>query len=70
MSIGQRIEDLKLYGFQPGEVLTEQEREDIVAFARRFEECGHSREELEAMDAHTLIGAAYSAMLDYARGQL
>lgn len=69
-SVGQRVEDLKLYGFHPGQVLTPDERRSIVEFAFAFEECGHSWAELEAMDDKALVDAAYWAMAEYARGQM
>ena len=68
-TIGERIEDWKLYGM-PESPLDEQEREAVIDFAIGFEECSHSREALQAMSDAELVGAAYWAMADYARGQM
>lgn len=69
-TVGQRIEDLHCYGFAEGEKLTAEERAEMLEFARAFEECTYSREELGAMDDKHLVAAGYSAMADYARGQM
>lgn len=66
---GQRVEDLHCYGFAPGQKLTPEERAEVLEFARSFEECTYSREELCAMDDKGLVAAGYGAMADYARGQ-
>jgi len=68
-SIGERIEDWKLYGM-PKAPLDDQERDAVIDFAIGFEECSHSREALQAMSDAELVGAAYWAMADYARGQM
>jgi len=70
MSTGQRVEDLKLYGFGPGETLSADERQQIAEFAEHFEECPFSRAELDALSDRDLVDAAYFAMADYARGQI
>lgn len=69
-SVGQRVEDLKLYGFKDGEALTAEERSEIVEFAVHFEECNNSQAELEALSDADLVSASYWAMVDYARGQM
>ena len=70
MRTGERIEALKLYGFKDGEKLTEDEREDIIDYTLRFEECQWSREHLEAEDDAGLIHCAYWVMAEYASGQV
>lgn len=69
-TVGQRIEDLHCYGFAEGEKLTPDERAQMLEYARSFEECTYSREELVAMDDKHLVAAGYGAMADYARGQV
>lgn len=66
MSIGEFVETLQLYGFS--RTLTAEEREQVIDFARQFEECDWSREELAAQADVDLVHSAYSAMADYARG--
>lgn len=68
-TIGMKIEGWYCYGM-PAEPLTPEQRAEVIDFARTFEECGDSREELEAMDDAGIVSAAYSAMADYARGQM
>lgn len=68
-TIGMKIESWYCYGM-PTEPLTPEVRAQIIDYARTFEECSDSREELEAMDDSGIISAAYSAMADYARGQM
>ena len=54
------------YGFQ--RTLTVDEREQVIDFARQFEECDSSREELAAQDDVDLVHSAYSAMAECAKG--
>lgn len=68
--VGQLVEDLTIQGFTGGQVLTAEERTDIVEFAITFEECQTTRAELEAMPDSELVGVTYWAMADYARGQM
>ena len=70
MSIGQLIEDLHCNGWLEDRVLTEQEKQDIIEFALRFEECGDSRGDLEAMSDQDLVRSAYWIMAEYASGQV
>ena len=66
MSVGEFVETLRLYGFQ--RTLTVDEREQVIDFARQFEECDSSREELAAQDDVDLVHSAYSAMAECAKG--
>lgn len=68
-TIGMKIDDWSCYGM-PREPLTPEMRAGVIDYARSFEECSYSREELEAMDDSGIISAAYSAMADYAQGQI
>lgn len=68
--VGERVESLMCNGFQPGEVLTQQEREQIAGWAAGFEECDYSREKLMEMSDRDLVSTAYWVMADYARGQV
>jgi hypothetical protein len=52
------------------EVITAEQRAAVIAYALSFEECGDTREELEAMSDQDVIQQAYGAMADYARGQM
>lgn len=68
-SIGEKVESWYCYGM-PAEPLTAEQRDEVIDFARTFEECNETREELSAMDDSGIVSAAYSAMYDYARGQM
>lgn len=68
-SIGVKVENWYCYGM-PTARLSPELRAKVLDFAHSFEECAYSREELAAMDDEGVIGAAYWAMRDYARGQL
>jgi hypothetical protein len=69
--IGERLENWVCFGFNPvREKLTPADREEVIDYARCFEECTHSRDELQAMADADLIEAAFGAMADYARGQM
>ncbi len=68
-TIGMKIEQWVCYGM-PTEPLTLEQRAQVIDYARSFEECGESREELEAMDDSGIISAAYQAMAEYAQGQM
>lgn len=70
MGIGSRIESLAIYGFDPGEKLSDDERRAICEWTKRFEECNHSIDELQAMNDTDLVNVSYRAMADYASGQL
>lgn len=70
MSIGKLVEELHCYHVEPYNLTTEQ-RAEIIEFALGFEECLCSRAELEALETDgDLVRAAYSAMYDYAMGQM
>lgn len=68
-SIGYDVENWVCYGM-PTEPLSSEQRESVIEYARSFEECDHSHEELVALADHDLIRACYQAMADYARGQM
>lgn len=68
-TIGMKIEGWYCYGM-PTEPLTPELRAQVIDYARTFEECSQSREELAAMDDSGIISAAYSAMAEYAQGQM
>jgi len=68
-SPGEKVEGWYCYGM-PADPLLPEQREQVIEFARGFEECNSSRSELEAMDDHGIITVAYWAMADYARGQM
>lgn len=70
MSIGEKVEGFVCYGFPDGRTFTVEERREIVEFAIRFEECGSTQCELEAMTDQDLVAAAYWAMAEYASGQV
>jgi hypothetical protein len=70
MRVGMFVEDLYCYGFPDGYKLPAERRTEVIEDALRFEECSYPRPELEAMDDSALIAAHYSAMADYARGQV
>lgn len=69
-TVGQRVEDLAIYGFKAGETLTAAERAEITDYSRTFEECSYSREELEAMTDADLVTCSYWIMAEYAKGQM
>lgn len=66
---GMKVERWYCYGM-PAEPLTAEQRSEVIDFARSFEECSHSRDELTALDDGGLVAVAYRAMADYARGQM
>ncbi len=66
---GVTIENWYCYGM-PAEPLTPDQRAEIIEYTDRFEENSYSREELAVMDDEGIVAAAYSAMADYARGQM
>lgn len=67
--IGMRVDGWYCYGM-PAEPLSPEQRAEVIDYARSFEECSYSRDELEALDDEGIVSAAYSAMADYARGQM
>lgn len=68
-SVGMLVERWYCYGM-PAVPLNPTQRGEVIEYARTFEECSYSRDELEAMDDSGIVSAAYSAMADYAQGQM
>jgi hypothetical protein len=66
--VGFFVEDLTLYSEDKS--LSDAEHEDIAQYAKGFEECSYSLEELRDMDDAELVSAAYWCMAEYARGQM
>lgn len=68
-TVGMLVERWYCYGM-PAVPLTPAQRAEVIEYARGFEECTVSREELERYEDSDLVQAAYWAMTDYARGQM
>ncbi len=66
--VGHFVESLTLYS--EDKRLSAAEHDDIAGYAAEFEECQHSREELDAMSDEDLVRTAYWCMVEYARGQM
>lgn len=59
--------DERIWAVKAGAPLTPEERAFLLDDTPRFEECFHTKEELEAMSDADLMSAAYSAWADYCR---
>jgi hypothetical protein len=68
MGCGQLVEQLHCYATD--KQLSEVERQDIIEWASRFEECTNSEDEFHAMPDAELIRTAYWIMAEYASGQV
>lgn len=68
LGCGRLVEELHCYATD--KQLSEVERQDIIEWASRFEECSYSEDQLQEMSAADLIAAAYRIMAEYASGQV
>lgn len=68
MGCGRLVEELHCYAAD--KQLSDVERDDIIEWALRFEECTYSADQFHAMPDADLIAAAYWIMAEYASGQV